>query len=274
MRHGRSNAGIQVPRNRIGRRILAWLIVGPVLAIFALAFAIAISPDGIPWQGARTHRGLLFVPDGDPARAVWTSIDTLRAEAAGPPSGWTFGTRLCANVPAEAGQALRETQRDRYGDRSVWVEAIAETRIGVWKCLQAPHRTRRRQTGLTLRIRRVLAVRPLGCERDLFIASGLKCPVRPKIEPLRLDDSGGDYYPLAARRAGAEGTTGVRLLVAGAGEVLSCEVVQSSGNADLDNGACPMLRANPDLIGKKGRTKGLATGVREVTQKVTWKLAR
>ncbi|HEY0027088.1 MAG TPA: TonB family protein [Allosphingosinicella sp.] len=275
MTQGRPNAGIEKPRNLTGRRILWWLTVGPVLAIVALALAIGtILPDGVPWQGARTHRGLLLVPDGDPTRAIWTSMEKLRADATGPPAGWTFGERVCVNVPAETEQALRQSPRDRYGDRSIWVEAIAETRVGAWSCLQPPHRGRRREVGMTLRIRRVLAVKPLGCARDLFIASGLKCPVRPKAEPLRLDDSGGDYYPLAARRAGAEGTTGVRLLVAGAGEVLSCEVVQSSGNADLDNGTCPMLRANPGLIAKKGRTKGLATGVREVTQKVTWKLSR
>jgi outer membrane biosynthesis protein TonB len=62
------------------------------------------------------------------------------------------------------------------------------------------------------------------------------------------------------------------VLASADGAVLKCDVTQSSGNAALDAGACQMLRDRPELVSKRGRSAGVATGVREVTQRVTWKL--
>jgi hypothetical protein len=54
--------------------------------------------------------------------------------------------------------------------------------------------------------------------------------------------------------------------------VLSCTVVRSSGNKDLDEGTCALLRRRPDYIAKGGRADGLAAGVREVHQAIRWEL--
>jgi protein TonB len=48
-------------------------------------------------------------------------------------------------------------------------------------------------------------------------------------------------YPPAARRAGAEGEVIVRYLIGSDGEVEACEVVASSGNADLDAVTCTIV---------------------------------
>ncbi|RED16568.1 TonB family protein [Parasphingopyxis lamellibrachiae] len=49
-------------------------------------------------------------------------------------------------------------------------------------------------------------------------------------------------YPRAARRARAEGTVGARVYVGSDGRVTRCEVVNSSGNADLDATTCHLIR--------------------------------
>jgi protein TonB len=106
----------------------------------------------------------------------------------------------------------------------------------------------------------------------MFIFNGLKCPVPPRTEPRRVDDKVGDFYPAAARRAGAEGATTVRVLIAAPSNVLGCTVIRSSGNKDLDDASCSLVRQRPDIVSKRGRTAGFAAGVRQVDQQIQWKL--
>jgi protein TonB len=48
-------------------------------------------------------------------------------------------------------------------------------------------------------------------------------------------------YPPAALRAGAEGRVTVRYVIGRDGDVEGCEVVESSGNADLDAVSCRIV---------------------------------
>jgi protein TonB len=49
-------------------------------------------------------------------------------------------------------------------------------------------------------------------------------------------------YPIAARKAGAEGAVAVRYTVGINGKVQDCNVIQSSGNADLDATTCRLVQ--------------------------------
>jgi protein TonB len=49
-------------------------------------------------------------------------------------------------------------------------------------------------------------------------------------------------YPIAARKAGAEGAVAVRYTVGIDGKVQDCNVIQSSGNADLDATTCRLVQ--------------------------------
>lgn len=48
-------------------------------------------------------------------------------------------------------------------------------------------------------------------------------------------------YPVAALRAGLEGTTGFRIAVDGEGRVSSCVIISSSGHAVLDHATCELV---------------------------------
>lgn len=50
-----------------------------------------------------------------------------------------------------------------------------------------------------------------------------------------------DDYPIAALRAGAEGTVRIAWKISVLGFVTDCRVVESSGNADLDAASCEAL---------------------------------
>jgi protein TonB len=48
-------------------------------------------------------------------------------------------------------------------------------------------------------------------------------------------------YPIAAKRAGIEGAVAVRFTIRPNGRVSGCEIVKSSGSADLDNTTCQLI---------------------------------
>jgi len=48
-------------------------------------------------------------------------------------------------------------------------------------------------------------------------------------------------YPIAAKRAGIEGAVAVRFTIRPTGRVSGCEIVKSSGSADLDNTTCQLI---------------------------------
>jgi len=55
-------------------------------------------------------------------------------------------------------------------------------------------------------------------------------------------DITGRDYPRAAARAGAQGTAGLRFTVGVNGRVTDCQVTRSSGNADLDETTCRLIK--------------------------------
>ncbi|MFS2111299.1 energy transducer TonB [Sphingomonas sp. Sphisp140] len=55
-------------------------------------------------------------------------------------------------------------------------------------------------------------------------------------------DITGRDYPRAAARAGAQGTVGLRFVVEVNGRVTDCQVTRSSGNADLDETTCRLIK--------------------------------
>lgn len=77
---------------------------------------------------------------------------------------------------------------------------------------------------------------------------------------------GSSDYPVAALRAGHEGTTRVRLLVSSTGALTDCAVVDGSGSAALDRAACKGLRRStfePALDGSGKPVDGtISTAVR------------
>ena len=268
------NAGIEQPGPSPFLKIVPFLFIGAVLLFFTFGFG-TVFPNGFRWEGPRTHEGVVTVPEGDWERAIWTSAEALREDAAVAAEGGRNGVnamRTCVAAPPEARQAIEQALRggDPASAGSLWVRTVAERRIGEWPCLATAHKVK---IGEQLRIQRIVEARPLGCDLLVFQRNGLRCPVpTPPPGPVGLDDQGNSFYPAAAVAAEAEGTTIVRLLVSGSDGVLSCEVVESSGNTDLDGATCAMLRKRPQMIRKKGKTHGMARGVREVTQTVVWKL--
>lgn len=60
-----------------------------------------------------------------------------------------------------------------------------------------------------------------------------------------------DSYPARALREQAEGSVGIRVTISAEGRVSGCTVTSSSGNNDLDRGACDGMeryaRFNPAL---------------------------
>ena len=274
MRRVRTDAGIDRGTPSPLLRLLPLLIFLPVLALVGYALLAAVLPRGMPWEGERVHEGLLHVPDEGFERAIWTSVELLRENAAAPVGAPQKSHLVCVAPLAAIEQALAHAPREPRGGKSIWVRMVAETRLGDWPCLQGRSGSGRLQLGDALHARRVLEAKPLGCDSILFIVNDLRCPAPVRTGPRVLDDSAGDIYPEAARRAGAEGATTVRMLVQGRSEVLSCQIVRSSGNRDLDEASCPLMRRRPDLISARGRTQGLAAGVREVTQSVQWRLTK
>jgi protein TonB len=51
-----------------------------------------------------------------------------------------------------------------------------------------------------------------------------------------------DDYPASAQAAGAEGTVRATLSIGPTGQVVSCNITQSSGNSALDSTTCNILR--------------------------------
>ena len=79
-------------------------------------------------------------------------------------------------------------------------------------------------------------------------------------------------YPDRARRAGAEGAVAVRFTVQPNGRVSGCQVIQSSGNADLDGTTCRLIERR---FRYRPARDGQGRAIAEVTTKLyTWGLNR
>lgn len=222
------------------------------------------------------QEGLLHVPEDKLELMTFSSAGMLRANLA-PAGTSTAGEPLCAvaspDLLRQIEAAVRPLPRGRDGGRSLWVEVVAQRRFGPSPCQQR-HATKGYQAlGPLLRIVSIARMRPLGCDQMDFRANRLRCPEPPRpAAPVVLTDTEGQLYPKAALQARAEGRAEVRLLADSQDVVLSCDIVRSSGDASLDAATCDLFRKRPRLIAKQGRTEGYATGVREVTQGITWRL--
>jgi TonB family protein len=277
------DSGVSGPSAASGCAKLAILFF--VLALLVVLGGPWLLPDGVgidglefseSSKGPKAYEGLLFVPAEGVGNMTFTRVELLRENDALRDQGRQKSETICASATADLLRRieaeLRTVPAESNGKRPLWVRFTAERRFGAWPCLQRPEDARRgvTQLGLMLRIVSVQAIRPLGCDGLLFVINHLRCPEAPK--PVALTDKEGSLYPEAALRAGKGGSVVVRLLADSSGSMLSCETVESSGDPSLDSGACELLRKRPDLISKEGRTDGFATGVREVTQRVTWRL--
>lgn len=91
----------------------------------------------------------------------------------------------------------------------------------------------------------------------------------PELSPMGLGITSSDY-PAPAIRAGAQGTTRIRLLVSADGRVAECAVISSSGNRLLDAQSCALTQARaryqPALDGQ-GRPVAA-----EQVETVNWRL--
>lgn len=270
----RPDAGVTHPRH--GRKIVG---IAAVLMFFGFIFFIFTLPDLLP-AGVRTGKpslevGELFIPDDGLDRMTFRTEGQLRANLE---SGIVRDSEtLCVQASPELLQqiqaAVRPVPRGRYGGRALWAEIVGERRLGPSPCRQRDAEEGVVALGPLLRIVSINRLRPLGCDPLAFQVNGLRCPEPPKpAAPVVLDDSEGLLYPEAALKAGKQGRTTVRLLADSQDAVLSCEVVESAGDSSLDSATCDLFRKRPHLIPKQGRTEGYATGVREVTQGISWRL--
>jgi TonB family protein len=79
-----------------------------------------------------------------------------------------------------------------------------------------------------------------------------------------------DDYPLVSANNEQEGSVRVRLGISKDGFVTSCQVVESSGHAALDEQTCALYRARAQFEpGRDGRGRAAPS---TYTQKITWKL--
>jgi protein TonB len=89
---------------------------------------------------------------------------------------------------------------------------------------------------------------------------------------LRLLFNGDDDYPPAARDAGVEGTVRASLTIGPTGAVVSCSIVQSSGNSALDSTTCNILRRRAKFTPARDSNGNPTTDTKE-TPPIIWKLA-
>lgn len=268
------DAGVSEPRT--GRRMAG---VVAILLFFALIYALFTLPDRLP-TGVRTAKpapevGELFVPDDGLDRMTFQSERQLRAnvETGVVVESDTLCVQASPQVLRQIEAGARAVPPGPYRGRALWAELVGERRLGPSPCRQRDAEEGVVALGPLLRIVSVIRLRPLGCDPLVFRANRLRCPEPPRhAAPTVIDDSEGQLYPEAALQAGKEGRAIVRLLVDPQDAVLSCEVVASAGDASLDSATCDLFRKRPKLIPKHGRTEGYATGVREVTQGITWRL--
>ncbi len=253
----------------------SYILTAAILLAVAASWALSRLPRGIPYSWAGAHEGLLHIPEKGLAEATFTGAKQVREEARGLRGPQFHGRPICIGAEPDVREQLAGLRATLGpvppGGTSLWIRFEADKHWGRFPCHARRHRDR--HAGTLLWLTRIMAARPLGCDRRVFVSRNLSCPPKPPPpRPALIDDAGGLVYPEAARRAGLEGTVEVRLLVGGGNTVVQCDVARSSGHALLDEGTCAMLRTRPDLIARGGDTFGLATGMRQVTQRVVWTL--
>ena len=254
------------------------------LALVALFAVPKLLPDGIAIDslpvsesssGPKGYEGLLFVPSEGVGKMTFSGVELLRENDALRSRGRQNSETICVDAGPDLirriESELKAVPAEPSGGRPLWARFTAERRFGAWPCLQRPEDAAEgvTQLGLMLRIASIESIRPLGCDGLTFVMNDLRCPEAPR--PVVLTDEDGSLHSGAGRSAAATGSVVVRLLADSANAVLSCTAVESSGDPAIDSAACALLRERPDLVAKEGRTEGFATGLREVTQRITWR---
>jgi len=80
-----------------------------------------------------------------------------------------------------------------------------------------------------------------------------------------------DDYPASAIAAGAQGTAQARLTIGPTGQVVSCDLIRSTGNGALDSATCNILRRRVKFVPAKD-SNGNATTDSYTTPPITWVL--
>jgi protein TonB len=93
----------------------------------------------------------------------------------------------------------------------------------------------------------------------------------PRPARMRSGSIGFEDYPASAIRAGAQGAVVFRYVIGTDGRVVSCEVVQSSGNAALDASTCAIAQRRFSFLPAFDGDRNPVTEVR--TDTVRWRLS-
>jgi protein TonB len=80
-----------------------------------------------------------------------------------------------------------------------------------------------------------------------------------------------DDYPASAQSAGAEGTAQAELTISATGQVVSCNLIRSTGNSALDQATCNILRRRAKFTPARD-SNGNPTTDTVQTPPITWRL--
>jgi len=81
----------------------------------------------------------------------------------------------------------------------------------------------------------------------------------------------GDDYPASAQAAGAEGTARATLTISATGQVVGCNITQSTGNSALDSATCNILRRRAKFTPARD-SNGNPTTDTVQTPSIVWRL--
>jgi protein TonB len=81
----------------------------------------------------------------------------------------------------------------------------------------------------------------------------------------------GDDYPASAQSAGAEGTARATLTISATGQVVGCDITQSTGNRALDSATCSILRRRAKFTPARD-SNGNPTTDTVQTPSIVWRL--
>jgi protein TonB len=80
-----------------------------------------------------------------------------------------------------------------------------------------------------------------------------------------------DDYPASAQSAGAEGTARATLTISAQGQVVGCDITQSTGNRALDSATCSILRRRAKYTPARD-SNGNPTTDTVQTPSIVWRL--
>jgi protein TonB len=81
----------------------------------------------------------------------------------------------------------------------------------------------------------------------------------------------GDDYPASAQSAGAVGTARATLTISATGQVVGCDITQSTGNRALDSATCSILRRRAKFTPARD-SNGNPTTDTVQTPSIVWRL--